>query len=465
MSVLDKLGGLRWLRLSESSSRLVSEHQFNRILSMERNIGLPLRAGLMLTAIYYIRLSREFDGPLWSISELFGDIFRGAMVGYVVLNVVASVALFAMARAGWGWMRWGVFMICLVDGFFLALAALATGGYASGLYWAFLGILVRNAFSLPVPALQLSLNATTCAMYAGVGWIESVLRRGETVLVGEDEIAVEMPWTLGEDFGLRLLILTLVSTCGYGLQVLYDRRIVSEAEKQELTLRTEQLHSAGRLAAEIAHQLKNPLAIINNAAFNLQRRLNGRGESERGQLSIIRDEVGRCDRIISALMGYSRLAEATVERLDLKDIIETAINRAFPAGLVNQAQVERHFDPDVSPVLMHRQQIEEALVNLLTNARDAAGEHGHVGVSLRPLGRQGAVITVSDDGPGIEPENLQRVFEAYFTTKERGTGLGLAIARNAAELHGGTLRVESGTGRGARFILELPSRYPTQPKS
>ncbi len=258
MSVLDKLRDFHWLRLSESSSRLVSEHQFNRILSMERNIGLPLRAGLMLTAIYYIRLSREFGGPLWSISELFGDMFRGAMVGYVVLNVVASVTLFVMARAGWRWMRWGVFMICLVDGFFLALAALASGGYASGLYWAFLGIIVRNAFSLPMPALQLILNAATCAMYAGVGWIESVLRRGEPALAAEDPLAVETTWTIGADFGLRLLILALVSACGYGLQMLYDRRIVSEAEKQELTLRTEQLHSAGRLAAEIAHQLKNP---------------------------------------------------------------------------------------------------------------------------------------------------------------------------------------------------------------
>jgi signal transduction histidine kinase len=87
-----------------------------------------------------------------------------------------------------------------------------------------------------------------------------------------------------------------------------------------------------------------------------------------------------------------------------------------------------------------------------------------VGVSLRPLGGQGAVITVSDDGPGIAPENLKLVFEAYFTTKERGTGLGLAIARNAAELHGGTLRVESGTGGGARFILELPPRHLATPK-
>jgi signal transduction histidine kinase len=462
MSVLEKLGLLRWMPHSESSARLVSEHQFNRIVSMERNIGLPLRAGLMLAAIYHIRLSRELTGPLWSMSELFGDIFRGAMAAYVLVNVAASVLLFVTARAGWGWMRWGVFTVCLMDGFFLALATLASGGYASGLYWAFLGILVRNAFSLPVPALQLILNAATCAMYAAVGWTEAVLRKGELVL--DETLQADVPWVLGEDFGLRLLILGLVSACGYGLQVLYDRRIVSEAEKQDLTLRTEQLHAAGRLAAEIAHQLKNPLAIINNAAFNLQRRSQEKSESERGQLAIIRDEVGRCDRIISELMGYSQLAEATVERLDLRDILETALGRAFPPGLADMAGVERDYTANTPSVLVHRQQIEEALVNLLINAREAAGPQGHVGVSLRPLGGHGAAITVSDDGPGIAPENLKRVFEAYFTTKERGTGLGLAIARNAAELNGGTLKVESGTGRGARFVLELPSKHPAPAK-
>jgi signal transduction histidine kinase len=142
--------------------------------------------------------------------------------------------------------------------------------------------------------------------------------------------------------------------------------------------------------------------------------------------------------------------------------MNTAIQRVFPAALDSGPKVETRFEPRLPVLLAQRQQVEETFVNLLTNARDAAGPQGWVRISLASVPRRGLQVVVEDNGPGIAPENLNRIFEAYFTTKPQGTGLGLAIAKHNAELYGGTLRAESKAGHGARFLLEFPLKNPSK---
>jgi signal transduction histidine kinase len=108
------------------------------------------------------------------------------------------------------------------------------------------------------------------------------------------------------------------------------------------------------------------------------------------------------------------------------------------------------------PMLMQRRHLSEAILNLLQNAREALGNAGRVTIAARVRRDLAIEISVSDDGPGIPPEKLERIFEAYFTTKQRGTGLGLAIVKNNVELYGGTVRAESELGKGARFTLVFP---------
>jgi signal transduction histidine kinase len=378
------------------------------------------------------------------------------------INLAVSLLLFFVGRLGWGWMRWVVFALSLIDSFFVALATLVAGGYSSGLYWLFAGLIVRNAFSVPVAALQIILNLAVCGFYAAMTAAQFSLREGASESDAESVGAAIAGAVSLEDFGLRWVLLLLITACCYGIQVLYDRGRRDEAEKRELMLRTEQLHAAGRLAGEIAHQIKNPLAIINNAAFNLEKAIPRDNERVRAQVGIIREEVARSDRIISELMGYAQLAEGKVERLNVVDVMNAAIQRVFPAALGSGPKVETRFEPRLPVLLAQRQQIEETFVNLLTNARDAAGPNGWVRVSLASIPRRGLQVVVEDNGPGIAPENLNRIFEAYFTTKPQGTGLGLAIARHNAELYGGTLRAESKAGHGARFLLELPLKQPSK---
>jgi signal transduction histidine kinase len=107
---------------------------------------------------------------------------------------------------------------------------------------------------------------------------------------------------------------------------------------------------------------------------------------------------------------------------------------------------------------MQRRHFSEILLNLLKNAREAVGDKGNVYLMATSRRGYSVEITVKDDGPGIPPDKTERIFEAYYTTKEHGTGLGLAIVKHNVELYGGIIRVESGLGKGATFTLLFPSK-------
>jgi signal transduction histidine kinase len=270
----------------------------------------------------------------------------------------------------------------------------------------------------------------------------------------------EMPENPAEPFLLRLVVLWLFTFCCYGVQVLAARQQLAEEEQKEFFARTAQLQAAGRLAAEVAHQIKNPLAIINNAAFSLQRALK-EGRNEAGaQIEIIQEEVGRVDQIITQIMGYAQLSEGRVEKLSLIEELERAIEQVFPPAVDSGIRVARDYDSHFPPLLMQRPHLAEIFVNLLQNAHEAVGGKGAVTVTARHRPNHAIEVSVQDSGPGIAADRLGRVFEAYFTTKEKGTGLGLAIVKHNVELYGGSVRVESELGKGARFILIFPPRAP-----
>jgi signal transduction histidine kinase len=230
----------------------------------------------------------------------------------------------------------------------------------------------------------------------------------------------------------------------------------AESESQEYALRQEQLRSTGRLAAEVAHQLKNPLSIINNASFTLQRGV----EDERlgTQVRIIRDEIERADRIINDLMGYSKLIEGQVEKLNVVDELERAIKQVFPPGGKTGIRLRRGYAQSLPALLAQRVHVEEIFVNLLQNAREAMQDRGNIWITASYAEGYSILVTVRDDGPGIPEEYRERIFEAYFTTKEHGSGVGMAVIKNNVEMYGGSVVVESHVGRGSAFTLRFPGR-------
>ena len=258
---------------------------------------------------------------------------------------------------------------------------------------------------------------------------------------------------------LRVLLLLAVTACCAGVRVLADRRRVEDLEAREFALKEEQLRSAGRLAAEIAHQLKNPLGIINNAAYTLQKTVK-EGKTVTQQIAIIREEVARSDRIITELMGYAQLAEGRVERIQLTEVLDQAIEEVLPVGSNFEVRVHRDYGRALPPLLGHRGHFVEICANLLTNAREAMEGRGEIFLSVHAGDDYSVILKIRDTGPGIPPELRVRIFESYFTTKDRGTGLGLGIVKHNCELYGGSIQVESGPGSGvgAGFVVTLPAR-------
>jgi two-component system sensor histidine kinase HydH len=243
----------------------------------------------------------------------------------------------------------------------------------------------------------------------------------------------------------------------YGVQVLMEKQRRADEEAREFSLRQEQLQATGRLAAEIAHQLKNPLGIINNAAFTLQRTVK-EGKTITQQIRIIREEVDRSDRIITELMGYARLSEGQVEKLDITEELDRAIEQVFPAGAIYDVKIRRDYGAALPPLLAQRGHLSEVFVNLLQNAREAMNGNGEIDVTAHYSDDYAIVVTIADNGPGIPPEKQDKIFEPYFTTKEKGTGLGLAIVKHNTELYNGSVELQSAPGKGTLFRVKLPAR-------
>ena len=267
----------------------------------------------------------------------------------------------------------------------------------------------------------------------------------------------------GSHFVLQVAVLLLLTFCCYGVQVLVAAQGRADEERNEFLMRGEQLRSAGRLAAEVAHQIKNPLAIINNVTFSLQKHLATERPETAKQIEIIREEVGKADRIIVQIMGYAQLTEGRVEKLNVVDELNRAIEEVFPPGAPSPVHIHRGFTAQLPPLLMQRKHFTDAVSNLLQNARDASSDGGTIHVNTRFLPDESIEITVRDEGAGIPADKLERIFEAYYTTKPRGSGLGLAVVKHNTELYGGTVRAESTLGKGAVFTLLFPSKTLMKP--
>jgi signal transduction histidine kinase len=268
----------------------------------------------------------------------------------------------------------------------------------------------------------------------------------------------EISEATADPYILRVAVLLLLTFCCYGVQVLAAGQKRAEEEQREFVGRTEQLRSAGRLGAEVAHQIKNPLAIINNVIFSLQKNLQPLKPEVAQQLEIVREEIAKADRIITQVMGYAQLSEGRVERLNVVEELHRIIAEVFPPGLPTGTRIQQDCAAELPPLLMQRQHFTDAVGNLLQNARDAVAGGGHIFIRARLAGDDTIEVTVRDDGPGIPPDKRERIFEAYYTTKPRGTGLGLAVVKHNTELYGGSVQLESELGKGSQFTLGFPAK-------
>lgn len=218
---------------------------------------------------------------------------------------------------------------------------------------------------------------------------------------------------------------------------------------------TDQLASVGRLAAGLAHEIKNPLAGIQGALEILQQ--DSQNSSNRALYGEMLNELKRVNETLHLLLSSARpsplqLVDTDIGGLlrELRTLLEPTLRQQGTSLELEVAAgtVSARIDPD---------KIRQVLVNLIGNAADALESGGTVTIRAAPLVEVGGIVlSVHDDGPGIPEEQQHSIFEPFFSTKFSGTGLGLAIARSLVEQHGGTLEVESEPGKGSTFLVLLP---------
>jgi len=220
----------------------------------------------------------------------------------------------------------------------------------------------------------------------------------------------------------------------------------------EALLRSERLAAIGRIAAQITHEIRNPLSSISLNAEEL----GERAPEARELCDAIVREVDRLTAITEDYLRFARLPKPQLQRADLNETVRDLLEFVRPELDAAGVEVTLSLAPELPRVLADVAQLRQLLLNLLRNAREAMGSGGALSVATRG-GENAVEIEVRDSGPGIPEGRLARIFDPFFTTKERGTGLGLAMAQEIAQEHGGQLSCESKPGRGTAFTLRLPA--------
>lgn len=255
---------------------------------------------------------------------------------------------------------------------------------------------------------------------------------------------------------------------GEQLERLVEQKTSALLRARDRLHRTEKLAALGRLAANVAHEINNPLATIAGYAEEARDQLDGADPAEVAQaLKTIEDQAFRCKEILKRLLGLARsdqleLADVALRRLarESVDLAEATARRRAVTVTVEPAPPGA--DPDGPTVRSDAASLQQALLNLVENAVDAAAERAGapwVRVAVREAGADVRLV-VSDSGPGVPPGLRERVFDPFYTTKPvgRGTGLGLAISQSLVERLGGRITLEDDPAGGAAFVVHLPRR-------
>jgi signal transduction histidine kinase len=220
---------------------------------------------------------------------------------------------------------------------------------------------------------------------------------------------------------------------------------------QRQLVQSEKLAGIGRLAAGVAHEINNPLAVILGYARLLQRKAEGAVADD---LKVIEDETVRAKLIVDGLLDLSRPLASAPEAVDLRALADEVVARLGEAGALEGVGVTVS---GTAAVKGHPRKLRQVVLNLVKNAAEASGPGGRVEVGVAAVAGGGAQVVVDDSGPGLSGDVRARLFEPFFTTKETGTGLGLAVSQGIVRAHGGELEAGEAPSGGARFTVRLPA--------
>jgi two-component system NtrC family sensor kinase len=237
-------------------------------------------------------------------------------------------------------------------------------------------------------------------------------------------------------------------------------------EAQQQLIQSEKMASVGQLAAGVAHEINNPLGTILLYSHMILEKLEAK-DSRREELVTIAQEAARCRDIVRGLLDFARQRKLQVQNVNVNRILEEVVSLAAAQPSFQKVKVITILDPSLPPTGGDPVQLKEVFLNILSNAGESMPGGGTITVSSRfPEGtaRQMIEVMIRDTGQGIPPENLDKIFMPFYTTKKigQGTGLGLAIAYGIVKMHRGSIEVQSKVGEGTVFWVRLPPSAPAR---
>jgi len=239
-----------------------------------------------------------------------------------------------------------------------------------------------------------------------------------------------------------------------------DRAYQQLQEAHEKLLRSERLATVGKMAAHIAHEIRNPLTAIGGFARAILREPQDIENVKLGG-KIISREVNRLEKILANVLDFTKISQPFKQQHDINAIIEEVIQLNKPVMHERNISCNIQLHSSLPPAWVDEEQIKQALVNILVNSIHSIHHQGKISVSTDLVDEQ-VLIEISDNGAGMTKETLENMFNPFFTTKSGGTGLGMAVTQRIIEEHGGEIQVESEKGKGTTFRIFIPLTVPPE---
>ena len=250
-------------------------------------------------------------------------------------------------------------------------------------------------------------------------------------------------------------LLILATGAIYFVFLLQNYYLVNTAleDIKEKVRKTEGFVAVGRIAASIAHEIRNPLSSIKGFAQYFKLRFKAKKDAAYADIMI--KEIDRLNRVITELLDYAKPTELNLKKQRLEDIISYSIKLLESDIKGKGINIKEEDEDNLPAVLIDKDQITQAVLNILLNSIEAVDKNGEIMIDVKRV-NDGIQLSISDNGKGISKENVDKIFEPFFTTKKSGTGIGLALVKKIIDMHNGKIAIESKEGEGTRFIISLP---------
>jgi signal transduction histidine kinase len=226
-------------------------------------------------------------------------------------------------------------------------------------------------------------------------------------------------------------------------------------ENRDKLIRYERLSAVGEVAAKVTHEIRNPMVVIGGFARRILKKDHD-GELNRNYVKIIVEEIGRMENILTDILYFAKPAVPKCDTVDINRIARNSIEVLSFETEENNISIEEHLDPNLPMLFIDENQVRRVLINLIRNAIQAMPDGGTITISTTHEEDQWVIIETADTGVGISDDDMDKLFDAFFSSKSTGSGLGLTVSAQIINNHGGTIEVQKKEPKGTIFKIKLP---------